>query len=156
MQIFTSYFANIKNIPEDFFIVSVSGGHFKGLQEQVDYIATNLAPNKKIFYEYKETNDWKKYVKQFKLEILSKIDWLEILENFESHANKIGKSVENIVLLCYEAAKTKDGKGKFCHRYILAESIEEEFLTKVLEYNFENYERVNYRMIRPFSTDFLF
>lgn len=156
MKVFTSYFANIKNIPEDFFLVSVSGGQSNGLQEQINFFAPKLRPSKDIFFEYKATKDWKTYVDRFKSEILVNVDWLEQLETFESHANKISKTVENIVLLCYESADTEDGLGNFCHRHILAESIEEEFVTNVLEYGFENYERNNYRMVQPFSADFLF
>ena len=156
MKIWTSFYGNMKKIPKDFFVVAASGGLPESLKASVDSWAIDLAPSKSIFFEYKDNPDWKKYAHRFKDEILSKIDWLEKLEIFESEANKIGKTVDNIVVMCYEVADTGAGKGLFCHRHILAESIEKEFSTKVLEYGYEDYDRLNYKLEKPCSVDFLF
>jgi len=156
MKVWTSFYGNLKNIPKDFFIIAASGGLPEALKKSVDYWSIDLAPNKSIYFEYKEKNDWQKYTNRFNDEILSKIDWLEKFESFELEANKIGKTLDNIVILCYESVDTIDGKGIFCHRYILAESIEKEFSTQVCEYGYENYIRNNYKLEQPFSADFLF
>jgi len=136
--------------------VSASLNITEELKVAVDSWDTDLAPTKDIFFDYKQNGDWAKYVLKFKTDVLPKIDWLEKLEMYETIANKIGKTVDNIVFCCYESADTIDGKGNFCHRFILAESLEKEFPTKVLEYGYEKYDRKNCRLIKPISTDFLF
>lgn len=150
MKIWTSYYANIKNIPEDYFLVSTSGGITPEIEAAVDSWNQSLAPSKEIFFEYKENPDWEQYAKRFKAERLPNVDWLEKLEQWEEKANKIGKKIDNIVLLCYE--KPTD----FCHRQILAENVEKEFRTEVQEFGHPNHERTMYRMRPKANTDFLF
>ncbi len=156
MTIFTSYYSNIKNIPPDYFLVSTSGAISVEIEAAVDSWNKSLAPSKSIYFEYKENSDWSKYVSRFKTEILSKVDWLEKLEQWEEKANKIGKNLDNIVLLCYEAADSGDGLGQFCHRHILAESIENEFKIIVKEYGYQQYVRSNYKLIMVNNAGILF
>ena len=146
MRIFTSFFANLKNIPDDHFKIFASGGLTDGLEDHCDVWDKKLAPSKSIFFDYKKDGDIVKYVRRFKEERLSQIDWLE----------RLGKSLDNIVIFCYESVESNDGKGHFCHRHILAESIENEFKTKVVEHGYEDYERNNYKLQQPVSADFLF
>ena len=150
MKIWTSYYANIRNIPEDYFLVATSGMIPKEIEAVVDSWNQSLAPSKSIFLENKETPDWEQYVKRFKAERLPKVEWLEKLEQWEEKANKIGKNIDNIVLLCYE--KPSD----FCHRQILAEAIEKEFRTEVQEFGCDNHDRTQYRIKPKANTDFLF
>ena len=156
MQLHTSFYGNLKNVPADHFIIFVSGGLTPGLEEKCDVWDKNLAPSKSIFFDYKEDGNIVKYVERFKKERLSQIDWLERLEYYEEEANRLGKSLDNIVFFCYEAAGSDDGKGHFCHRHILAESLENEFKTKVVEHGFEDCIRDNYKLKQPISADFLF
>lgn len=150
MKVHTSYYSNIRNIPADYFLVSTSGWIPDEIKNSVDSWDRSLAPSLDIYNQYKETNDSKIYIDRFKEERLSKIDWLEKLESFEMIATENGKNIENIVLLCYEKP------DEFCHRHILAESIETEFKTNVEEIGFENYDRIGYKMEPKFNTDFLF
>lgn len=150
MKLWTSYYGNLNNVPNNFFIVSASGWIPDEILAHVDIQDKGLAPSKSIFFDYKEDRDWEKYVKRFKEERLVKIDWLEKLEQWEEKANVIGKNLDNIVILCYEKPDT------FCHRHILAESFEEEFKTTVKEYGYENYVRNNYRTEIENNMDILF
>lgn len=150
MKIWTSYYANIRNIPKDYLLVSASGGITEDIENAVDVWDKKLAPSKSIFNEYKGTGDWKGYTDRFKEERLPKVDWLERLEQWEESANKIGKEMDNIVILCYE--KPSD----FCHRQILAENVEETFKTKVDEFGHEDKMRNNYRMEIENNMDLLF
>jgi len=151
MKVYTSYYGNIKNIPKDYFLVSASGGLTEELKVVVDSWNQSLAPSKSIFFDYKEDRDWEKYVRRFKEERLPKIDWMEKLCQWEEKANQAGKTLDNIVLLCYE--KPED----HCHRHILAESFEEEFKTEVKEFGFENMVRTSdYNMMIENNTDILF
>jgi uncharacterized protein YeaO (DUF488 family) len=150
MTLWTSYYGNMRNIPKDYFLVATSGAVPDEILAHVDSWNQKLAPSKDIFIEYKQTRDWDRYVERFKEERLTHIDWLEMLCKWEDKANENGKTLDNIVLLCYEQPIES------CHRFILAESVENEFKTKVLEYGFEKYDRINYRLNEPISTDFLF
>ena len=150
MKIHTSYYTNIKKMPEDYFFVATSGAISQEIELAVDSWDKKLAPSKDIYFEYKESPDWRKYSNRFKDERLSKVEWLDMLAEWEEKANKIGKTTDNIVLLCYE--KPSD----FCHRQILGESIEKEFKTIVQEFGMEKHERVDYRIKPIASTDFLF
>ena len=149
MKIWTSYYANMKNIPADFFLVSTSGAISDDIKKNVDSWNQSLAPSKSIYFEYKNTQDWKQYVKRFKEERLT-FDWMDKLVQWEEKSKSLNKTLDNIVLLCYEKPT------EFCHRHILAESIEKEFNIIVEEYGFKNYERVDYKMELKKSADFLF
>lgn len=150
MTIYTSFYGNMRNIPKDYFLVAVSGAVPDEILTHVDSWNQKLAPSKDIYFEYKKSSDWNNYVSRFKEERLPKIDWLEMLCKWEKLANDSGKSLDTIVLLCYEKPIES------CHRFILAESIENEFKTKVLEYGFENHHRNNYRLEIENNSDILF
>lgn len=153
MKIHTSYYAMLSSIKKDhpdYFLVSTSGSITPEIETAVDSWNQSLAPSKDIFFEYKNNPDWEQYSDRFKAERLPKVDWLVKLEEWEEKANKIGKNIDNIVLLCYEDSET------FCHRHILAEDIEKEFRTEVQEYGHPNHERTMYRMRPKANTDFLF
>ncbi len=152
MRILTSYYGQLAELKEkhpDYFLVSISGWIPDEIKEAVDSHNQSLAPSKEIYEEYEDTKNWRKYTQRFKDERLSKVDMLEKLEQWEEKANKIGKSTDTIVLMCYENI------GDFCHRHIVAEDIEHEFKTDVKEFNYEDYTKVDYRL-QSLSTDFLF
>jgi len=150
MKIYTSYYANIRHIPDDYFIVATSGAISDEIASVVDSWDRKLAPSKDIYFEYKDNPDWEKYTRRFKEERLKKIDWLELLEKWEEIANQKNKPLENIVLCCYEKPT------EFCHRHILSEDLEKLFKTEVKEFGLDRHERVDYKMQPMASTDFLF
>ena len=105
-MIYTSYFANLKNIPEGYVPVSICGKApegYTGLQFK------KLAPSYDIFSQYKETGDRAQYSERYIREILGNLDPHKIINELYTLSN-----TQNVVLVCYE------GKGKFCHRHLVA------------------------------------
>jgi hypothetical protein len=151
MKVWTSYYANIKNIPNDYFLVSTSRYVSEDILLNVDIQDLELSPTVEIFKEHKDNPNHQKFIKDFKSAVLENIDWLEKLETWETMATKNGKDISNIVLLCYE------GAGDFCHRHILGESIENEFKTIVKEWGFEKMARTkDYKLVIENNMDILF
>lgn len=104
MKIYTSYFGNMRNIPDDIIKVSIALYKPKGMNIP-HYL--KLAPNARILYEYKNgIIDEKEYEKRYSEEVLDGIDLTELVEDLKDISG--GKDV---VLLCYE-------KNEFCHRYV--------------------------------------
>lgn len=107
MRIYTSYFANLKKIPDEFTTIAICGKSpdwYTGLQYK------RLAPSYSIWSEYNNSGDSERYTLRFNSEILSK---LNIHETFQALENMSGG--KDIVLLCYESPE------KFCHRHLVAE-----------------------------------
>ena len=107
MNIYTSYFAQLKNFPSNFVTVSICGWPpkwYNGLG-------------------YKNNPDIEKYTNRFNKEILSKIS----PQDFINDIKKITNNAENVVLLCYE--KPSD----FCHRHLVAEWINDNTDIKIKE-----------------------
>jgi len=106
-MIYTSYFANAKNIKKKQFVsisrVTPSWFDFDIIE------AKELAPSSKLLVAYKnEEVDTIEYEKIYKKETLSKLDPKEIYEKYN-----------NSVFLCYEK------RGDFCHRNIVSAWLEE-------------------------------
>jgi len=127
MKLYTSYYANIKNIPEDYILVSISGGITEDIKNAMDIHDKRFAPNLSLFTEYKNSpegiNREVRYVKRFKKEILENRDINEILKSW---TDKFGYD-KKYVMLCYE--KPED----FCHRHIVAEAIENKYNIEINE-----------------------
>lgn len=101
-MIYTSYFANIKNLPQDLKIVSIA-------RSTPTYVecekCAELFPEWKIINLVKSENSRTakaKYVKEYEKQ-LAKLD-----------VKEFAKKLQNCVLLCYE--KPSD----FCHRHIVS------------------------------------
>lgn len=104
MNIYTSYFSKIKNLPKDFIPVSISLYPPKGW---AGYCYKKLSPSFNILNEYKIKNDKDLYINRFNSEILSKLNIDEVLKELSNFG-------ENIVLVCYEKSEN------FCHRHLVA------------------------------------
>lgn len=107
MKLVTSYFANIKNIPDDYELISICGkapDWYTGLQYK------KLAPKLAFFLEWKQNKDNDFYIRHFNDEVLSKLNAIEIYNTLFSKTNK-----DKICLLCYEQP------GDFCHRHLVAD-----------------------------------
>lgn len=118
MKIYISYFAKIKNIPDDIIPIAIcvkSPDWYKGKQFKT------LAPTYDILMQYKQFGDTELYTQRFYSEVLNKLNALEIYEHLETLSK--GKDV---VLICYE--KSSD----FCHRHLVAD-----WLSKELNINVE-------------------
>lgn len=107
MKIYTSYFANLKNISKDIVPVSISGRapeFYKGIEYR------KLAPKYNFFIEYKKNQDESYYVSHYYEEVLNKLECRNVISELSSLSN--GK---DIVLLCYENSRS------FCHRFLVSE-----------------------------------
>lgn len=102
---YTSYFGNVRNLPKDAILVSISlwspkdwkGKHIK-----------QLAPTEDILMEYKRTGKQVRYVQRYSKEILAKRSADGLVKAIRE---KWGE--QDVIFLCYE-------KSGFCHRHLLA------------------------------------
>lgn len=105
MRIYTSYFGNMRNIPEEICPISIARYTPNGMDIS-SY--PPLFPSEELLYAYKTdklTTD--QYIETYKLETLR---WLNSNE-VKDQLMKISGG-RDIVLLCYE-------KNGFCHREII-------------------------------------
>lgn len=107
-KVYTSYFANLRNIPSNIEPIAISRYvkmFYTGKHEPI------FSPSPELLNDYKTGNmDWKTYTDRYLTE-LSEREGLE--DAIKSLANK------EYVLLCYE------GRDKNCHRHILGELLSE-------------------------------
>lgn len=110
---YTSYFAKIKWLPEDFVPISICAkapNFYKGLAYK------KLAPSYGLLMDWKRHKDDYLYTRQYQEEVLDKLNAQEVLEELTiltDSANRI--RAPKICLVCYE--KSTD----FCHRHLVAE-----------------------------------
>jgi len=114
-MIYTSYFANIKNLPPNIVPVAICGKSPKGWKG-LEY--KKLAPKYKFFMEWKENNDNEFYIQHFKNEVLNCLNFKEALHDLavllKTNPNYDEDTHDSIALICYE--KPED----FCHRHLVA------------------------------------
>ena len=107
MRIYTSYYANMRNIPDDIVPISIAGkapDWYNGLEYK------KLAPKIGFFTEWKNknlSNDW--YTHRFNDEVLDKLNAESVFSDLEQLTG--GK---DCVLLCYEKPDS------FCHRHLVS------------------------------------
>jgi uncharacterized protein YeaO (DUF488 family) len=114
--IFTSYYGNLKNIPDDMLKISISRYQPKYLIGKLDGWLKELAPTYGILYNYKNSKQDDVaidiYNEAFKNIVLTETNFKEVDKIINELMLKYNKT--NIVLLCYE--KPSD----FCHRHQVA------------------------------------
>ncbi len=105
-MIYTSYFGNYKNFPEDSYVIGVARHPPPDVENWV-----NLAPSAELLQQYKS-----KKIDEFifKLKYLSELRVLNRKE-YRDYLHDLENRYKNIILCCYEK------KEDFCHRHILAE-----------------------------------
>lgn len=117
MNFYTSYFANVKNLPESFIPISIAAktpDGFKGFK------LGDFKPKYEFFQKWKETGDDDYYVEHYKKEVLDKINLPSLIRSLEMLVKNYNLSKNaTFVFICYERPE------KFCHRHLVAE-----FLTK--------------------------
>ena len=119
IKIYTSYFGNCRNIPEDIVKISICGKApewFSGMQYK------QVAPKYEFFQEWKRNKDNNYYIKHFNEEVLNTLDAKVVYKELCELSN--GK---DCVLLCYE--KSED----FCHRHLVAAWLENKLQIEVPE-----------------------
>ena len=106
-MIYTSYFANIRNLPDNIVPVSISRKAppgYGGLEFK------KLAPSYGLLSHWKEHHDEEYYTKVFKEEVLKKTSPIGLLSELVSLVPE-GK---DICLICYEKPES------FCHRHLVS------------------------------------
>lgn len=100
---YTSYFANLKNVANPLSISGKAPWWYRGPQFKV------LAPKIGFFTDYKNGLIGEEgYVREFNSQVLGPLDPQETYDKLVSQYG------EDVTLLCYEAP------GKFCHRRLVA------------------------------------
>lgn len=113
MNIYTSYFAKYKELPEDLTAVSICRFTPWWVGDMSSY--TKLAPTTNLLLGYKHGRVTKEeYIEEYKRETLYRVPVPKILEELTA---LLQEGHTGIVLFCYE--KPHD----FCHRHIVAEHI---------------------------------
>lgn len=112
-MIYTSYFAKLKDLPDNIIPISICGkapDWYKGLQYK------KLAPKYDFFMKWKENHDNDYYIKCFNEQVLNRLDWFEVYDELYSLAETVAKDKSHyeICLICYE--KPDD----FCHRHLVS------------------------------------
>lgn len=121
-MIYTSYFANLRNLPDSFEPVSIARWPpkwFRGLQFWA------LSPTAYILSKYKHDNNEEDYVYEYRRRVLDTLDPDEVVRKLHAATNK-----PNIALLCYERPE------KFCHRHLVADWLNDHGI-ECLEYGGE-------------------
>lgn len=121
-MIYTSYFAQLKNLPKNVFPISICAkapDWYQGVQYK------KLAPKYGFFMEWKKTHDNDYYIEHFNSEVLDtlsietvlmEINWSLPTYIKDELTVPIWKSEDwHIALICYE--KPSD----FCHRHLVAD-----------------------------------
>lgn len=111
MNLYTSYFAKVKQLQESGFnnLVCVAGYAPKFFYDTPNArFYPDLAPRRGWFWEWKNghlSNDW--YIAKYNETVLSKLNPEKVVEDLG----------DNAVMLCYEKP------GDFCHRHLIADWI---------------------------------
>lgn len=107
-KIYTTYFANVKNLPQNVIPVSIAG---KAPEAWRWHQYKKLAPKWGFFSVWKQNHDNAYYEEHFRDEVLSKLDPEEVYQELQS---TVGAS-NVIALVCYETP------ASFCHRHLVAD-----------------------------------
>ena len=117
-MIYTTYFHKIGKLPDNCIKLIVTRFPPKWLDINKypnTLIVKGLSPSKELLLNYKEDNDWEKFVEGFKYEMKHREGMTEFLEEI---CKALNKKVD-ICFICYE----KD--YEHCHRSLLARHFEE-------------------------------
>ncbi len=121
-MIYTSYFAQLRNLPPNVIPISICGKApewYQGAQYK------KLAPEYGFFSEWKKTHDNNYYIEHFNAEVLSKLQALRVVTELhcllpydvkvDIDSSVVSNKKYHIALICYE--KPSD----FCHRHLVAQ-----------------------------------
>lgn len=102
---YTTYFANINNLPDNVVAISIARWSPKWWRRQ-EY--KKLAPSAELLTRYKKNGDELEYIREYNKQ-LDKLDPHEVYVELLELSGGMP-----FALVCYE------GKGKFCHRILVA------------------------------------
>ncbi len=106
-MIYTSYFANVKNLPSNIVPIAICGRSPDGW---TGYEHKRLAPKWDFFREWKKNHDNDYYIEQFNIKVTGKLNPQSVIREL---MQKCGEGQEPC-LICYEKP------GDFCHRHLVA------------------------------------
>jgi uncharacterized protein YeaO (DUF488 family) len=107
-KIYTSYFANIRNLPPEVVPISISQippAAYKGLMYK------KLAPPSALISAYKKNPNEADYIRKYHEQVLSNLNQFKVLKELEA---MVPAGTTQIALICYEKP------GDFCHRRLIA------------------------------------
>lgn len=106
MKIYTSYFSNIKKLPDNIKPIAICRFPPKGYKGAVD---KGVSPPAALLNKYKYNKISKdEYIKEY-ITQLDKFDYIQLIQYWKSLVGNF-----DIALVCYESP------DKFCHRQLLA------------------------------------
>lgn len=108
MNIYTTYYANIKNLPEDMVVVPVSLVVPDQRYRSMRYYG--LVPTWDMLVKIHKDHGVEDYTKYYKELILGRLDPHRVYNDLERMSGG-----RDVALCCFE------GPNKFCHRHIIAE-----------------------------------
>lgn len=114
-MIYTSYFAMLRNLPENVIPISICGKApewYKGIQYK------KLAPKYDFFMQYKEDGDESHYVKCYDERVTGILNADQVVKEIYSLLSEPDKE-KDVALICYEKP------GDFCHRHLVAKWLNE-------------------------------
>jgi len=117
---YTSYYANIENLPDNICPISIAGKapeSYKGVEFK------KLAPKLSFWKVWEQTKDNDYYIEQFNKLVLDTLDPKTIYDELIIISN--GKIP---CLVCYEKP------GDFCHRHLVADWLNKNLNIKIKEY----------------------
>ena len=106
MKIYTSYFAKIKNLPQDIIPISIALKAPTGVKI-LEY--KKLAPKWQFLQKWKENHDNNFYIQHFYNEVLNQLTQEQVLAELSTLSQG-----HDIALICYEKPDS------FCHRHLVA------------------------------------
>lgn len=111
-MIYTSYFANVKNLPASVIPVAICGkapNWWEGLHYPI------LAPKWSFFSVWKETKDNDYYIEHFINEVLKPLDVQKVIKDLLTLVGNFKglTYLPDIALICYEKP------NEFCHRHLV-------------------------------------
>lgn len=107
-KIYTSYFANLRNMPDDIVPVSICQmppAAYNGLKYK------KLAPPSALISAYKKKPNENNYILKYNEQVLNNLNQFKVLQELEA---LVPVGTKQIVLVCYEKP------GDFCHRRLVA------------------------------------
>ena len=111
-MIYTSYFARLKDLPDDIVPISICGkapDWYTGLQYKA------LAPNYDSFVRWKWNRDDDIFASSYHELVLGKLDADNVVTDLAMLAYELNGGENDICLICYERP------SKFCHRHLVAD-----------------------------------
>lgn len=109
IKIYTSYFANIKNLPTNIYPISIANIKPKNIEIQ-EY--KKLIPPYNLLMNFKKNIINKEEYKKIYLNYISRYNIYDIIKDL---FNLLPNQYKHICLICYEKP------DKFCHRHIIEE-----------------------------------